>query len=103
MKFGKLMIEINNGKEADEMLRVRFPCEKFQIDFIQRAFGIISIFFPPEHKLRSDLNELILQSYEINMSEEEKKIIEENKKEAKEEAERKARHAELNKKIKKIV
>ena len=37
------------------------------------------------------------------MSEEEKKIIEENKKEAKEEAERKARHAELNKKIKKIV
>ena len=44
-----------------------------------------------------------MQSYEINMSEEEKKIIEENQKEAKEEAERKARHAELNKKIKKIV
>ena len=26
MKFGKLMIEINNGKEADEMLRVSFSC-----------------------------------------------------------------------------
>ena len=37
------------------------------------------------------------------MSEEEKKIIEANQKELKEEAERKARHAELNKKIKKIV
>ena len=37
------------------------------------------------------------------MSEEEKKIAEENAKEAKEEAERSARHAELNKKIKKIV
>ena len=37
------------------------------------------------------------------MSEEEKKIAEENPKEAKEEAERSARHTELNKKIKKIV
>ena len=37
------------------------------------------------------------------MSDEEKKIIEENKKEAKEEAERSVRHAALNKKIKKIV
>ena len=37
------------------------------------------------------------------MTEEEKKIADENAKEAKEEAERSARHAELNKKIKKIV
>jgi len=89
MKFGKILIEIKDGKEADEMLR--------------RSFGIMSLFFPQDHKLREDLNELILQTYELNMPDEEKKIIEENKKEAAEEAERSARHAALNKKIKKIV
>lgn len=63
----------------------------------------MSLFYPAEHKLRVDLNELILLSYELNITDEERKILEENAKEAREEAERAERHRQLNKKIKKIV
>jgi len=89
MKFGKILVEIGNGKEADEILRM--------------SFGILSIFYPPEHQLRADLNDIILASYELTITEEEQKILDENKKEREEEAARAARHNALKKRVKKIV
>ena len=67
------------------------------------SFGILSIFYPPEHQLRADLNDIILASYELTITEEEQKILDENKKEREEEAARAARHNALNKRVKKIV
>jgi len=84
MKFSKVLIKLENGQEAEEMLR--------------RSFGIMQMFYPESHQLRSDLHELILQTHELTSTPEDKARLQEKIEEAK----RSAEHAELNKKVKKI-
>jgi len=85
MKFAKILIQLKNGQEAEEMLR--------------RAFHIMSMFYPEDHQLRIDLHELILMSHELTSTDEDRAALQEKIEDAK----RSAEHAELNKKIKKIV
>ena len=57
------------------------------------------MFYPESHQLRSDLHELILTCHELTATDEDKARLQEKIEDAK----RSAEHAELNKKVKKIV
>jgi len=50
MKFGKILSHLEKYKEAEEYFR--------------SAFGILSLFYPPESKIRADLHQLVLETFE---------------------------------------
>lgn len=68
MKFAKILLFIEKFDEAEEYFRVRERLTRngqcFTGPVFQSAFGILSLFYPPESSIRSDLHNLILECYE---------------------------------------